>query len=325
MLKVYRRQESTIQSQEMDLSAAIPVGALWIDILNPTDADLEGIEQQLGIEIPTKNEVWKNQVLNRQYVQDNIAYMAAAIITKIGTPYPDTSAVTFILSPKYLLTVRHINPTSFQNFGQRIQLPTEHFTNSTEVLEGLLEEIITRIAYNSEVVVQTLDEISHQIFCDAVLAEGGRSPSHLMKEILRRLGTAADLNSKINESLHSVSRMLSFFRQIAPHHAEQDHNIDILITDAKALTNQCAFLSDKITFQLDALLGMINVEQNLIIKIFSVVTVFFLPPTLVSSLYGMNFHHMPELEWAMGYPLALMLMGLCAVIPYLYFRKKGWL
>jgi magnesium transporter len=100
---------------------------------------------------------------------------------------------------------------------------------------------------------------------------------------------------------------------------------DLLISDTSALKTQCAFLSDKVTFLLDATLGLINVEQNVITKIFSVVAVFFLPPTLVSSIYGMNFIHMPELGWIAGYPMALGIMALCAIIPYIYFRKKGWL
>ncbi len=324
MITVYQLQEGRITARDLEQGETIPK-ALWIDIIHPTDAELEAVEQQLGIAIPSKKEVWKNHVLNRQYVQDGIAYMTAAIIIKIGTPYPDTSAVTFILAPKYLLTVRYIMPTSFITFGQRLQSNSQSFTNAAQTLEGLLEEIITRVAHNSEIVVETLDQISHGIFGEETLEDKPKAHTQLMKEVLKRLGTSADLNSKINESLHSLSRLLSFFKQIAPRDSELEQNIDILITDAISLSNQTAFLSDKITFQLDALLGMINVEQNLTIKIFSVVTVFFLPPTLVSSMYGMNFHYMPELNWVWGYPVAIGLMMLCAVVPYLYFRKKGWL
>lgn len=307
----------------------IPKDVIWVDVRSPDEKDLDVIEKQLGVQIPTKREIWKNHVLNRLYIEDGIAYMTAALITKVESPYPGTSAVTFILAPGYLLTVHEIDPTSFRNFSGRIERPSDAFPTACHLLEGLLEEIITRVAYNSEIVVETLDDISHGIFGEeevkSNVAVENKSTSQMMKAVLRRLGAAADLNSKINESLHSINRMLVFFKQVVCNYPDVDANIDILVTDAAALTTQTAFLSDKITFQLDALLGMINVEQNLIIKIFSVVAVFFLPPTLVSSIYGMNFHFMPELEMHIGYPFALTLMLVSAIIPFLYFRKKGWL
>ncbi|NBX04176.1 MAG: magnesium transporter CorA, partial [Alphaproteobacteria bacterium] len=152
-----------------------------------------------------------------------------------------------------------------------------------------------------------------------------KNPSEMMKSVLQRLGNCADLNSKISESLHSLARLLGYFRTLHGHSEIVDTQIGTLMTDVKALSQQTSFLSDKITFQLDATLGMINVEQNMIVKIFSIATVFFLPPTLVSSIYGMNFEQMPELSWVYGYPMAIGLMILVAAIPFFYFRKKGWL
>jgi magnesium transporter len=119
--------------------------------------------------------------------------------------------------------------------------------------------------------------------------------------------------------------MLIFLKQEVSEDSKIDAKIDILLSDTAALLTQSAFMSDKVTFQLDATLGMINVEQNLIIKIFSMVAVFFLPPTLIASLYGMNFDFMPELNWHLGYPIALFMMFLSAAIPFVYFRRRGWL
>ncbi len=324
MITVYVRHGDAIIARALSETDAIPKDVVWIDLYAPSQAEEHSVEQQLGLALPSKEEVWKNQVLNRMFRENGVAYMTAAIITKLDSPHPQTSAVTFILTPLYLLTLRHIAPTSFQNFAQRIQRSPQQFIRSPQVMEGLVEEIITRVAHNSEVVVGTLDALSHTIFNLDDLVKHRKNPSQMMKEVLSKLGRTADLNSKINESLHSILRMLSFFKQDALD-ADVDAAITVLMTDAIALTKQTAFLSDKVTFQLDATLGMINVEQNLIIKIFSVATVFFLPPTLISSMYGMNFQHMPELGWAYGYPMALGLMLMCASIPYLYFRKKGWL
>jgi magnesium transporter len=325
LITVFHRKESAILSSALPSDEKIPQGALWIDIVNPSVEEEKSIEAQLGIEIPTREETWKNQVLNRLYQDNNVAYMTAAIITKVESPYPQTSAITFVLSSQYLLTIRYISPTSFQNFALRLMRYPQKFPSAAYVLEGLLEEIITRVAYNSEIVVGELDALSHDIFGSDSFRASRKNPSQVMKDILRRLGTSADLNSKINESLHSISRTLNFFRQIQGGDKEVDAGIGTLMTDIMALSQQTGFLASKINFQQDATLGMINIEQNMIIKIFSVVAVFFLPPTLISSIYGMNFAEMPELQWPFGYAYAVLMMALCALVPYFYFRKKGWL
>lgn len=304
---------------------AIPAGVLWVDIVNPTNEEELSVERQLGIQIPTREEIWKNQALNRFYQENNVSYMTAALITKVDSPYPQTSSVTFILASTFLVTIRYIAPTSFNIFTHRITKNPQKFSTGSDVLEGLLEEIITRVAYNSEIVVGELDKLSHDIFDLNAMENCRKNPSQMMKEILARLGKCADLNSKISDSLHSLSRLLNFFNQLQGNSKEVSKGIRMLVSDTAALAHQTDFLSDKVNFQLDATLGMINVEQNMIVKIFSIVTVFFLPPTLISSLYGMNFRHMPELEWIYGYPMAVGMMVMCAVIPYLYFRRKGWL
>lgn len=325
MISVFYKTGATITSSVIGATDSLPQGVLWVDICNPTLEEERSVEMQLGIQIPSREEVWKNDVLNRFYCENGVYYMTAALITKIDSPYPQTSAVTFILAGSYLVTMRYIAPTSFQNFAARLLKQPKYFNTGSEVLEGLLEEIITRVAHNSEMVVQDLDALSHDIFGLNSFADNRSNPSKIMQAVIRKLGTCADLNSKINESLHSINRMLYYFIEAKDNSPAVNHDIKTLLTDVKALMRQTDFLADKVTFQLDATLGMINVEQNMIIKIFSVVAVFFLPPTLVSSIYGMNFKLMPELDWYYGYPAALWLMCMCALIPYLYFRKKGWL
>lgn len=325
MITVYRKADKIIVAEVLPSGQPIPADAVWIDIFTPSHDEEIAVEKQLAIQIPSREEVWKNQALNRMYQDDDVSYMTAALITKGEAVHPQTSAVTFILGERYLLTMRYIMPTSFQMFAARLQRVPQKFCTGVQVLEGLLEEVITRVAHNSEVVVEGLDQLSHNIFGETLGTVKVRNTSQSMLIVLKRLGTFADLNSKINESLHSLNRMLSFFKQVNNNDAVTERNIKTLSTDIFALTQQTAFLSDKITFQLDATLGMINVDQNNIMKIFSVASVFFLPPTLIGSLYGMNFQDMPELHWQYGYPMAVGLMVLCSVVPYLYFRKKGLL
>ncbi|MFN5351300.1 MAG: CorA family divalent cation transporter [Alphaproteobacteria bacterium] len=325
MITIYQKKNNIIKPTVLSNCGEIPSDAVWIDLQAPTEDEIKALEIKLAIQIPSKKEEWKNQVLNRLYVQNGVAYMTAAIITKVESPYPRTIPFTFIVTPDYLLTIHEITPTSFMNFAQRLQKSNEVFLDSSYLLCGLLEEIIIRVAHNSEIVVNSLDELSHSIFGEHVLEEKVKKPSQLMKNILKNLGASADLNSKINESLHSISRLINFFKQALPVDKNLGTILDVLVTDTTALTKQSQFLSDKVIFQLDATIGMISIEQNLISKIFSVVTVFFLPPTMVAGIYGMNFQHMPELGLIYGYPLVLSFMFILAITPYLYFRKKGWL
>lgn len=325
MITVYYKENESILSRIISIEDAIPENVLWVDLENPTHAEEISLKKQLSVIVPTSEEIWKNHVLNRMYTENGVSYMTAAVINKVNTPYPETRAVTFILSRRYLVTIRQVSPTSFKNFASRMHSAPAQFASGADVLEGLMEEIITRVAHNSELVVDQLDALSHHIFDPQVATTSQKNPSAVMQDVLRKLGACADLNSKINESLHSISRMLSFFKDSQKDNPVIEAAIDTLVKDAKSLSYQTNFLSDKITFQLDATLGMINVEQNVIMKIFSVVTTFFLPPTLVAGIYGMNFQHMPELGWEQGYPMALGFMALFALVPYAYFRRKGWL
>lgn len=331
MLIVYTKQGTTLKSTVITANERIPEGTLWVDITDPTPEESKSVIAQLGIHIPSEEEIWKNQVMNRFFRENGFSYMTAAIITKTNSPYPQTSTLTFVLGKNILVTLRHIMPTSFKIFSERLLQNPQQFVASEDILEGLLEEVITRVAYNSEIVINELDLISHDIFDMDVFENRKKNQSRNMNKVLKRLGKISDLNSMVNESLHSLNRMLVFFRQAQHNGAMTDHSkeiddaVSMLLSDISALTKQTEFLSDKITFLLDATLGMINVEQNLIIKIFSVVAVFFLPPTLISSIYGMNFHAMPELSWMFGYPFSIVLMLICASVSYLYFRKQGWL
>ena len=170
-----------------------------------------------------------------------------------------------------------------------------------------------------------MDQLSHSIF---EMRGGTASRQRRFDVLLRAIGREGEITSLARESSYSLGRLLTFLT-----HAGNERKEDKLLQarirtaarDVNSLTDHATFLSGKIIFLLDATLGMINIQQNDIIKIFSVAAVVFLPPTLLASIYGMNFHHMPELNWMLGYPIALILMVLAAVLPYIYFKRKGWL
>jgi len=197
---------------------------------------------------------------------------------------------------------------------------------------GLLDAVIDRLADVLERIGTDLDELSRDVFEIAPsgtpttvrrLRGGGRD----FQPILRGIGRHGDLTSKARDSLLGIGRIVTFLGQAEELRAHKDSRsrVKTMAGDIVSLSEHAAFLANKTTFLLDATLGMINIQQNNTIKIFSVVAVVFLPPTLIASLYGMNFTVMPELSWPFGYPFALLLMVVSAVLPYVFFKRRGWL
>jgi magnesium transporter len=192
---------------------------------------------------------------------------------------------------------------------------------------GLLEAVVDRIADALELVGDEVDAISREVFRNK--ASSATKKTRDLRSLIERIGSQGDNLTMIRESLISIIRLVTFHAALEggnPKPSREGRQRTKLIQrDASSLGDHAAFLSNKVNFLLDATLGLINLEQNQIIKIFSVAAVVFLPPTLVASVYGMNFAHMPELQWLLGYPWAIGLMIVSAILPYLYFKRRGWL
>jgi magnesium transporter len=193
------------------------------------------------------------------------------------------------------------------------------------VLTALLEIQVDRLADVLERISREVAQISKEVF-----QQRGSKPSRssTIQTLLEAIGRKGDMTSNILECLGSLGRMIGFFGQVTlKDKAEKELRVRVrtLSRDCQSITDHAGFMTQKVTFLLDATLGLINIEQNAIIKIFSVVAVVFLPPTLIASIYGMNFQFMPELSWPFGYPLAMLLMVLSAISPFWFFRRRGWL
>jgi len=191
------------------------------------------------------------------------------------------------------------------------------------VLVDLLDAIVDRAADILERIGAEVDAVSRDIF----EPESERTGAHY-KAILTAIGRRGDLTSKVRESLVSIGRLLLFLANEAEGmrwNKDTRTLLNSMQRDVQSLSDHATYLSNKITFLLDAVVGVVTIEQNNIIKIFSVAAVALLPPTLIASIYGMNFKHMPELDWRYGYPLAIFLMIAGAVLPYLFFKWKKWL
>jgi len=261
---------------------------------------------------------------NRLYQEDGGLFMTVNVVAKADSPAPESTAITFVLLRQRLITVRYEEPKALRIFAGYVERHRELGVSGAALLVGLLEAIVDRTADILERIGTDIDALSRSIF----IAGGGASCAPRdFTDALTRMGRHHDLTSKARESLVSLSRLLSFLTLPGDVRNDKElrEHVRGLVRDVASLTDHATFISGNISFLLNATLGLVNVEQNAIIKIFSVAAVVFLPPTLVASIYGMNFKEIPELGWHLGYVWALLLMVLSAVLPYLYFKRRGWL
>lgn len=318
MITVYTPANERLESGGAETLSAATV---WVDLLEPTPEEEKTIERVLGIGLPTREEMQEIEASSRLYKEDGAVFVTAPVVTNADSQDPRSTAITFILTPRCTVTVRYGNPQSFTTFANRAVRQRGVALTAEAVMLGLLETIIDRLADVLERIGFDLDAVSHQIFRTA--------PSERpdFNEVLRAIGRHGDLTSKVRDSLLGIGRIATFLGQEGQDMPRKEgrQRLKTLGMDIRSLTEHAAFLSGKINFLQDATLGMISIQQNNTIKIFSVVAVIFLPPTLIASIYGMNFQLMPELGWPWGYPLALVLMVVSAVMPYLYFKRRGWL
>jgi magnesium transporter len=264
------------------------------------------------------------EVSSRLYVENGARYMTATLMCQSDTASPKTTPVTFILSGHRLVTVRYDDPRPFAIVEHRLSRSCPAKINGEIVLVDLLDAVIDRSADILERIGSEVDQISRTIF----EPDDDKVETSDYNDILKGLGRKGDLTSKVRESQVSIGRLVLFLANEAetmrwPKDARAQ--VNSMQRDVVSLSDHSTYLTNKITFLLDALLGSVTIQQNNVIKLFSVAAVVFMPPTLVASIYGMNFRNMPELDWYFGYPLALVLMVAAAVGPYFFFKWKKWL
>ena len=308
----------------------LPENVVWIDLLSPTGDEDKAVEAWIAAPVPTRDDMREIEESSRFYSEDGVQFLTAPILHAADTEYPGVSPITFILTATRLVTVRYTEPKSFGLYMARAIKPGNALVgpkcDGLSICLGLLEAVTDRLADILESVAAGLDASAADIF--------GHTPDSRpmgtadFRNSLTRIGRQGEFLSKVRESLAGVSRLLVYLStNLRQNAGRKDARtwLKSLERDAQSLTTYVDYLSNRITFLLDTLVGLISIEQNAIIKIFSVAAVGFMPPTLVASIYGMNFHEMPELSWAWGYPLAIGLMVFSALLPLIYFRRKGWL
>lgn len=309
---------------------ASPPSIVWVDLKSPTHGESKSVEEMLGIEVPTRDEMEEIELSARLYHENGAEFMTMTALTNLDGDDPVKTPVTFILKGTTLVSVRHSEAKPFDVFTARVQRSNGTAASSISgelVMIGLIESLIDRMADTLERLANEIDTISREVFRKKA-ADAAKNTGNL-RNLIEQIGRKGDFLTKVRESLVSISRLVSYHsaietgaRKIAK---EARARMKLIQRDASSLGEHATFMSSKINFLLDATLGLINLEQNQIIKIFTVASVVFLPPTLVASIYGMNFDFMPELKWGAGYPWAIVLMILSSAVPFYYFKRRGWL
>src|SRR5450432_664917 len=326
MLSVYIPADSSLKKAKADDLASLPEGVVWVDLVNPTGAEDKAVERLAGIAVPTREDMQEIEISSRLYVENGARYMTATLMCAADTENPRTTAVTFILASHRLVTVRYDEPKPFMLVENKLARACAPGVTGEMVLMELLDAVIYRNADILERAGSDMDTVSHDIFEPEGAARTGHAKRY--SNILITIGRKGDLTSKVRESLVSIGRLVTFITAEADNvkwSKEMRAQLKTMQRDVASLTDHASYLSNKITFVLDAMLGVVNLEQNNIIKLFSVMAVVLMPPTLIASIYGMNFKIMPELEWTHGYPFALVLMVIAAIVAYYIFKLKKWL
>lgn len=298
---------------------------VWIDLLSPTREEEINLEKILGIGLPTREDMEEIEISSRLYEQDGAIYMTVQLPSATEENSSQMGPVTFVIVANRLVTIRYHDPSPFRTFPIRASRTAIVGENGETVFLAFLEVVVDRLADIIERAGRTVTSISRDIFQGADQKNKRHQNYRAFLEVIGRNG---DLISDIQDSLMTLDRAIGYFAQHIVRREgteSQRGRIKTLTRDLHSIGDHASFLATKITLLLDATLGMLSIEQNGIIKIFSVAAVVFLPPTLVASIYGMNFKFMPELGWRFGYPFAIGLMILSALLPYWLFKRKRWL
>jgi magnesium transporter len=305
----------------------IPDDAAWIDLEEPTPEEEELVERCIEVDVPTQAEMSEIEPSSRLFERDGALYMTVSALRGIDEDSPTTTPISFVLAGNRLVTVRYATPRPVRSFEQHARRDPELVRDGPTALVRLLDAIIDRLADEIERVTASIEELSQEIFQSD--QDERRIPAAKLTKLLTSIGQAQTILTKIRYSAVSTLRMLSFLggSNLVNDEKQKElrHHVGSLTADVTSLGEHSSFLSDNLTFLLDASLGLISIEQNAAMKLFSWAAVVFLPPTLIAGIFGMNFKYMPELSWHFGYPLALALMLISAVGPYLYFKRRGWI
>lgn len=302
---------------------------VWIDAVNPTDAELAQLDEAMGFEVPNRHDMTEIELSSRLYQEDDALIMIANLLPKTTQKTTAPRPAAFILKRDLLLTIRYSEFFSFERVAQRPNAGKNGHT-PVALFCRLIEEAVGDRADNLEFSMRSMEVLTSQLFL--LPHHTGMSSREVVQsveldEALRQIGSMGESVANIRESITSLQRVVNFAVTYVPESWMDDQLIVLnsLKTDLGALSDEASFFMNKLNFNLDTVLGMINIDESKIIRLLSVVTLLLAPPTLIAGIYGMNFIEMPELRWPFGYGFSLFLMAMTAIISIWYLKKKRWM
>lgn len=315
MIRAFSLQDDKLFNQHKERLAL--KDAIWIDLIEPSPEERQVLQEGLDQELATFLELEDLEASARFFEDEDGLHLHSFFYCEDEEDYADISTVAFTISGGRLYTLRDRELPAFRLYRMRSRTQKLTECNAYELLLDLLETKIEQLADVVEDIYAELEKLGR------IILEGTQGEA--FDEALATLTEQEDASSKVRLCLMDTQRALSFLVRKTRLPSNQLEQAREMLRDIESLQPHNESIFQKVNFLLQAAMGFINIEQNRIIKIFSVVSVIFLPPTLVASNYGMNFHKMPELDFFWGYPMALILMILAAMAPYFYFKRKGWL
>jgi magnesium transporter len=322
MLQVYRDNGLFLTSK----STEIPGEIIWMDLLNPTDDEKQFVQSRAGAHIPTVEALSEIESSSRLVVDRGIIYVSSPVVAQADTPDAFLTPVGLILTKQVLVTVRFEAVSVFSKVAERIRAD-ETLRSGAGVFTALLEALVDRGADVLERLAAELDKVSRLVFRgDPTKRQHTVRSNAALRRVLSRVGATGDRLSIARDVLLGLSRIAPFVVSlghdwIVP---EFEARLGAVSNDIASLNDYEGHLSNKVQFLLDAILGFITIEQNDLFKVLTIVSVVGIPPTLVAGIYGMNFKFMPELEWLWGYPFGLTLIAISALLPFAWFKWRGW-
>jgi len=298
----------------------------WLDLFDPTETERKSVESTYGLRLPSREELSEIESSSRIGEKDGVLYLNMPIVAYAGALEEPSSPLGFVLSKDVLVTIRYTPLRSFE--AAAAKFAHNRPSSSVEAFAAIIDEMVDSMADLLEGVAAELDDVSRKIFLRRREGRRKRTQSNEdLRRVLTKVGSIGDRASRIRDILLGLQRIVPFVsgleRELVPHDVRG--RLKAAQNDVLSLTDYELHLSNKVQFLLDAVLGLINTKQNDIFTVLTVVSVVGIPPTLVASIYGMNFKNMPELGWAWGYEFGLGMIVLSAVIPILWFKWKGWL
>ncbi|MGV1846546.1 MULTISPECIES: magnesium transporter CorA family protein [unclassified Rhizobium] len=324
MLTIHR--DTTPSVRQADTGVDLPDKVIWMDLMDPTAEEIAFVEAGAHIKVPSRDALSEIEASSRLSRQGDHLYLSTPVIGHATLDDAELSPAGFVLGKDILVTIRYASLPTFDAVVERMNKDGT-IASSVGVFTSLLEAIVDRGADALEHLGAAIDEVSRSIFRGKI--SGLKDPSKAtatLHRTLSRIGGLGDRLSKARDVLLGVGRIASFSGDVghewlAPEFRDR---LAAVCKDVVSLSDYETHLSDKIQFLLDAVLGYINIEQNEIFKVLTIASVVGVPPTLLAGIWGMNFKSMPELSWTWGYPISLALIALSAILPLVWFRRKGW-